>query len=275
MSDLLDESFRETGELTLEIHAKAREARAQGASRRSFFEKAGVIAAGSVLGVGGLPLMMPRSAQAATKSTDTIQDIINIAATAEMLATTFYYNALILPTNLPDVNSVQNRNYFQAADTQEYIHLEVLEGYGAKSLASKFYFPEKMFTDEATFFSTAETLEKYFISAYLAAAQEFSGAVSSAITTPNPTLIGLAIQVAGVECEHRALLRVAAGANPPNDEEIEYGLLKTVSEAVTPLKPFLMGGSGFIGPFAAPSKSAIDTQSTPYGFGFFKSVPID
>jgi hypothetical protein len=275
MSDLLDESFRETGEITLEIHAKAREAVASGASRRGFFEKAGVLAAGTALGIGGLPLMMPRPAMAATTSTDSIQDIINIAATAELLATTFYYHSLELPSRLPDVNSMQNRNYFQAADTQEYIHLEVLKSMGAKPLVTKFYFPEGMFTKQDVFFSTATTLERYFISAYLAAAQEFSGVVSSAITTPNPYLIGLAIQVAGVECEHRALLRVAAGTNPPNNQEIEEGLLKTVSEAATPLKPFLQGESGFIGPFSPPAKDAIDTQSQPYGFGFFKSVPID
>jgi len=275
MTDLLDESFRETGEITLEIHAKAREASAKGTSRRAFFEKATTLAAGTVLGASGLPLMMPRPAYAATTSTDTIQDIINIAATAELLATTFYYKSLAIPSSLPDVNSLQNKSYFQAANTQEYIHLDVLESMGAKPLYKKFYFPEAMFTDEATFFATAEQLEVYFISAYLAAAQEFSGAVSSAITKPNPSLIGLAIQVAGVECEHRALLRVAAGATPPNNYEIEQGLLKTVGDAVAPLNPFLSGGSGFIGPFSPPSKSEIDKIATPYGFGFFKNIKVD
>ena len=56
-----------------------------------------------------------------------------------------------------------------------------------------------MFTNETTFFITLNALETAFIAAYLAAAREFSGAVSSVITTANPVLIGAAVQIAAVE----------------------------------------------------------------------------
>ena len=97
------------------------------------------------------------------------------------------------------MNSTANRNYFQAALTQEAEHLMYLETLGAKPLATKFYFPDDMFSKESVFFPTASLLEDYFISAYIAAAIEFSGAVSSGITTANPFAIGVAVQIMGID----------------------------------------------------------------------------
>ena len=81
-------------------------------------------------------------------------------------------------------------------------------------------YPDRMFSDEKVFFPTAGTLEDYFISAYIAAAQEFSGAVAKRIPMADPDAIGLAVQIGGIECEHRALLNVAASVNPPNNRII-------------------------------------------------------
>jgi hypothetical protein len=272
MTDFVDDSFLETGEVMNELVARAKETRAAGKSRRDFFASTAKLAGATALGAAGVGLLQPIAAAAAqpdTKITDTFQDIINIAATAEALAVTFYHEALKEPTKLPDVNSVANRNYFQAATVQEFEHFLYLEKLGATPVTTQFYFPDAMFTDEPTFFSTAGTLEEYFISAYIAAAMEFSGAVSKGITTASPFGIGLAVQIAGVECEHRALLRVASGANPPNDVIGETALLKSVGAAVAPLTPFLSGGSGFSGPYMMPAKHEVNSRSMPYGFSFF------
>jgi hypothetical protein len=137
-----------------------------------------------------------------------------------------------------------------------------------------FYFPDNMFTDEKVFFPTALTLEEYFISAYLAAAMDFSGAVSSNITTADPFSLGFAVQVLGVECEHRALLGVAANMNPPNNVVIETALLTSVQGAVKPLTPFLQAGSGYSGPFEMPSQSAVSAQAYPYDFAYFPKYTI-
>ena len=158
--------------------------------------------------------------------------MLNIAATAEALASMFYYQALQNQAALPDVNSAANRNYFQAAVTQEYEHLLYLGKFGGKPLKRRFYFPTTMFTDELVFFPTALLLEEYFISAYLAAAMDFSGAVSRGITTANPFALGFAVQVLGVECEHRALLGVATNINPPNGRIVETALLSSVTGAL-------------------------------------------
>lgn len=216
MTDMIDDTLRQSTEVMQELIAKAREAGGAPASRRDFFARTAALAGSTALGAAGIGLLQPIAARAATprgkvtQNADSLQDIINIAATAEALATTFYYNALVAGSALPDVNSAANQNYFQAAAVQEFEHLLILKKLGAHAIATEFYFPANMFTDESVFFPTALTLEAYFISAYLAAALDFSGAVSSNITTANPYALGFAVQVLGVECEHRALLGVGA-----------------------------------------------------------------
>jgi hypothetical protein len=280
MTDIVDETLRQSTEIMSELIAKANEAARTPDSRRGFFARTAKLAGATALGASGAALLQPIAARAATlprataSNADQLQDIINIAATAEALATTFYYNALAAGAALPDVNSTANQNYFQAAAVQEFEHLVVLEKLGAHPIATEFYFPANMFTSESVFFPTALTLESYFISAYLQAALDFSGAVSSGITTANPYALGFCVQVLGVECEHRALLGVAANINPPNNLIIETALLKSVDSAVGALAPFLTGGDGFTGPYKLPSKADVNTMAQPYGFSFFPAYKI-
>jgi hypothetical protein len=274
MTDRVDDAFRTSTEVMTELVAKAKEAAAIGESRRAFFTKTAKIAGATALGAAGAGLLQPIAARAAAgagtiTNKDTVADILNIAATAEALAVTFYYNALENQAGLPDVNSVANRNYFQAASIQEYEHLHYLQKLGGGALATSFYFPDNMFTDESVFFPTALLLEEFFIAAYLVAALDFSGAVSSKITTADPYALGFAVQVLGVECEHRALLGVAASINPPNAKVFETPLVKSIKGAAGALTPFLTGGSGYSGPYHLPSTGAVNTTAQPYGFSFF------
>jgi hypothetical protein len=277
MNNAIDDTFGKTHAVMTKLLQEAREATEAGASRRSFFAKTAALAGASALGAAGAGFLQPIAAHAAEADNDTtpdtIQTILNIAATAESLATTFYYNALG-SGSLPDVNSDANRNYFQAAAVQEFEHLVILDHLGGAPLATEFYFPTNMFTDETVFFPTASTLEDYFISAYIAAAREFSGAISKGIPMANPKALGLAVQIGGIECEHRALLNVAANINPPNNRIIESALIKRVSDAVAPLTPFLTGGNGFTGPFKQPTRGEVGAISWPYNFASFPKYKI-
>lgn len=275
MDDRLRQSGRETGDVLVELVARAKEAAHDGTSRRAFFARTAKLAGATALGAAGAALLQPIAIASATSTgpTDTTATILNIAATAEALATTVYYHALI-SKNLPDVNNDANRNYFQAALIQEYVHLEILRSLGAKEYTDKFFFPASMFYDEKTFFATISTLEDYFISAYMAAALEFSGAVSSGITAANTTALGLSVQILGVECEHRALIRVAANQNPANNVLIESELLTSVGAATTPLMPFLSGGGGFTTTFGLPKRSDVNTVAEPFGFSSFPAYTI-
>ena len=276
MTDQIDDILRNSTEVMTELACKAKEAVNAGESRRSFFSKTAKIAGATALGAAGAGLLQPIAARAATNTTnaDTVADILNIAATAEALATTFYYYALEAGSSLPDVNSTANQNYFQAAVTEEFEHLVTLQRLGGKNSYTKFYFPTNMFTDEKVFFPTALLLEEFFISAYLAAALDLSGAVSSNITTADPYALGFAVQVMGVECEHRALLGVAANQNPPNNRVYEAALVKSVRGAASALVPFLTGGDGYTGPFRLPTPSKVNAVASPYGFSFFKKEII-
>jgi hypothetical protein len=278
MTDHVDDSLRTTTEVMQELVAKAGEGMRAGESRRGFFNRTAKIAGATALGAAGIKLLQPIAAAAAAgttyKSSDTLQEVIDIAATAEALASTFYYHALAANSKLPNVNSPANQNYFQAAITQEYEHLRYLRKLGATPATTSFYFPDGMFSDENVFFPTALVLEEYFIAAYLTAALDFSGAYSIKIKTANTYALGFAVQVLGVEAEHRALLGVAGNINPPNGRILESGLLTTVGQAVGVLKPFLSGGSGYTGPYNLPEEKQINTIAGPYGFSFFPTPKI-
>jgi hypothetical protein len=131
-----------------------------------------------------------------------------------------------------------------------------------------------MFTDETVFFPTASLLEDFFISAYIAAGREFSGAVSQGIKTVDPNAIGLTAQIGGIECEHRALLRVAANLNPPNNRLIESALVKRVSDAASALTPFLEGGDGYEGPYSMPSRGEVNLEAGMYNFKSFPKFQV-
>lgn len=273
----LDEMFGRTGAVMTTLLERARDAVAAGASRRDFFTRTASLAGTAALGAGAARLMRPIAAHAATAGAEYAPEnaklVLTLAATAESLATTFYYYGLA-SGSLPNVNSAANRNYFQAAVVQEFTHLEILGRLGAAPLATSFYFPDNMFTDENVFFPTASLLEDYFISAYIAAAREFSGAVVKGIPSADPTAIGLAVQIGGIECEHRALLRVAANLNPANDRLIESALVHKVSDVVGPLTPFLQGGQGFSGTYQQPHRGAVNAIAEPFGFASFPKYKI-
>jgi hypothetical protein len=280
MTDKIFDELRTSTEVMTELVAKAKEGALIGESRRSFFNRTAKIAGATALGAAGARLFQPVAALAATgranpaKNTDTLQEVINIAATAECLAVTLYYHALAAYSKLPDVNSQANQNYFQAAIIQEYYHLHYLKELGATPLATEFYFPDGMFDDENVFFPTALTLEGYFIAAYLTASLDFSGAISSKITTPNPYALGFAVQVMGVECEHRALLGVAGNITPPNNLILERYLLTAVQDAVPPLAPFLSASSGYTGPYALPEHKQVNDIAGTYNFDFFTQYKV-
>ncbi len=279
MGDKLFGSFQETGEVTVELQAKAREARRKGESRKSFLEKAAILGGTTALGASALNVLNPITAGADFDDHHftcdcTAHEIVSLADTAELLAVTFYFHVLALPTTMPDINNRDHRNYFQAAMIHEWLHKEFLESQGAKPLADRFFFPAGMFSDENVFFKTVLELEHRFIGAYIQSCREFSGVVSSNITKPNPFAIGASAQIMGVECEHRALIRDVAGLTPPDNVQWEPVPERCVKEVFATLKPFIQGAPGFIGPFPLPSMSSVNTRAMPFGFGFFPPIPI-
>jgi hypothetical protein len=124
---------------------------------------------------------------------ESIQDILNIAATAEALAVTALGGALDNAQNGKlDLNDEQQA-MVRAARAEEQAHYDFLVSAGAAPLVKEFTLPdEKIVTDVPTFLTTVIKLEEAFIAAYMAAAQEFAVACEQ-------DLVQYALQIVAVE----------------------------------------------------------------------------
>ncbi len=217
-------------------------------SRRDLL-KAAIVGAG-VLGWQSLFGISRSFAQDVTGENDDIQTVINLAATAELFATT-HYLAAINAVEAGDLalDEIQ-LNYLKTGFIAEQDHYELLLSLGAEPVVTEFYVPDGLFSDVAMFSAITEVAETTFVSAYLAATRIF-------VELGEPTFAVTTAQIAGVEAEHRALVR-QIGQNLPNDRSYEEFQFANVSGAVPVLQPFLDGsGDGFVGPVSAPSDADI------------------
>lgn len=176
-----------------------------------------------------------RLLQTAAATSESVQDIINIAATAEALAVTALGGALdnaakgMLGLNYEQVVTLT------AARATEQAHYQYLTSAGAKPLTTTFTVPDpKIVTDVSTFLTTLITLEEAFVAAYLVAAQEFALLGQARLTQ-------VALQIGAVEAEHRAGVRfyaIQAGVltGVPNDVAFEKAMFSTVGQAGTALQ---------------------------------------
>lgn len=191
-------------------------------------------------------------------SCESIQDIINTAATAEALAVTALGGALDSATKGNLALNPEQIQFVKAARAEEQAHYQVLTGAGAKPLTLTFTLPDpKIVTDVPTFLQTVIGLEEAFIAAYLAGAQEFA-------ILGQRDLVQLALQIGGVEAEHRAHARFyAVVANVisgvPNNLAFEKAMFTTVGAAAGALQQLgWIGGRG--SKLDYPGPGAIDNS---------------
>jgi hypothetical protein len=187
-----------------------------------------------------------RSAEAAHNANDEPQTILNLAATAESLATTFYWAALSLAKFKVGAADVA---YLKLALDAEKYHLDFLMANGGVPLTTQFYVPANLLSDPAVFVQTGAAAETAFVGAYLAATRRFA-------ELGVPRLAATTAQHACSEAQHLALIREIGGLSP-NNLALPLPIYYNVSDAVPTLAPFLQGGSGFIGPVSAPTSAQI------------------
>lgn len=165
-----------------------------------------------------------------------IQNILNIAVTAEMLGVTFYKHALV---HAGSFNlSEKARLDLKAAMIEEQLHQQFLAQHGAKPLTNKFSLPfgRRTFEQLETFIKTQQLLEIIFVAAYLTAIKEFA-------QLGRPDLAQIAAQIGSVEAEHRAIGRAIGGMTPANNRAFSQVLLKQVADA-----PKTLQQAGFLNP---------------------------
>ncbi len=188
---------------------------------------------------------------------ESVQKIINMAATAEAFAVTALGLALRNASGGTLALNAEQRQALRAARAEEQAHYAFLTSAGARPLTTTFTMPDPtIVTDVPTFLKTVITLEEVFIAAYLAAAQEF--ALLSA-----PQLAQRALAIAAVEAGHRVAFRffaIDAGVltGLPNDVAFQKAKYSSVSAAAVALVNLgFIGGSG--ARIAYPGPGAIDT----------------
>lgn len=213
-------------------------------ARGSLLRRVGLASAGALaLGSAGI---LTQNKAFADGGSESVRDILNVAATAEALAVTVLYGAvsnadkLGLRRHLGTVGSVLD--VVEAAMCEEQYHLDFLQSAGATPLLTTFSLPDPaILTDYNTFFQTIEAAEGIFIAAYMAATVEFANG-------GNGTLARYAYQIGGVECEHRVAARAALGEQPVNNKAFETPMFSAVSDAAA-----LLGKLGFLSPTAGNS----------------------
>lgn len=231
-------------------------------SRRNLLKGVAAGAGASVLGWKALFGISRAFAQDMTGENDDVQTVLNLAATAELFASTHYWAAINAVENGDlDLSEIE-LNYLKAAFISERDHYDLLVSLGAQPVATEFYVPDGLFADVALFSQITEVAETTFVSAYLAATRIFTelGETAFAVTTT---------QIAATEAEHRALVR-QIGRRLPNDRSYEAFQFANVNDAVPVLQPFLDGSSeGFVGPVAAATDedaASIRSQADALGY---------
>ena len=193
-------------------------------TRRKFVQGA----AATLGGLGMFGLLASDDAAAGMSANDA-QTILNVAATAEVLATIVN---TVGPEKL-DLDRVTRRN-IRAAARQELIHYDVLKSIGAKELTKKIWVPDAVFGSRKGLLTALEAGDAVFVNAYLIGTTAFAGGGKA-------TEARYTAEFMGVEAVHRALARQSLG-KLGNDLAFSQYKFTEITEAVTMLEA---GGFGF------------------------------
>ena len=156
---------------------------------------------GAAAAVGGMGLLsiMPDKADARF---GTPQEILNIAATAEVLATIVN---TVGPEKVDLGDAVTKRNV-QSAAREELVHYNVLvsSAIGGKPLTKRIWIPDAVFASRTSLLETLEVGDQIFVNAYLIATSVFG-------YMRKGYLARVAAEFMAVEAVHRALARQSLG----------------------------------------------------------------
>ena len=154
--------------------------------------------AGAAAAVGSLGLLgLPRDAMAA----NTPQNILNVAATAEVLATIVNTVGAERLVNELDATTLRN---VRAAAREELIRFHVLRGVGAREATRRIWVPDAVFASPSGLLNTLVAGDQIFINAYLIGTTAFAQARQSKFARFTGEFMG-------AEAVHRALALQSLG----------------------------------------------------------------
>ncbi|MBK8029327.1 MAG: twin-arginine translocation signal domain-containing protein [Chloroflexi bacterium] len=203
-------------------------------SRRAFLKGSAVTAGASVLTLNGLFGFGTVFAQ---DGGDDPQLMLNIACTAETFACTHYYNALQNAEAL--ALTAQEQNWLRSFLDSELKHKQFLEANGATSLATVYLVRWSVHRSRPVH-RHQQYRGKLVCRGVLRATRRLA-------ELGNSLFAATTAQVAAVEAEHQALIRLMGGLQP-SFQTAKEPLFFNPSEVVPYFTPFLEGGDGFVRP---------------------------
>ena len=196
--------------------------------------------AGAAGTLGGLGLLsLPASALAANDA----QTILNVAATAEVLATIVNTKGA---QKVRFSSQVTQRNVLDAA-YQELDHYNVLtSALGAKAVTKKIWIPDALFANERNLLSGLVFGDGVFVNAYQIGVTAFGNAGKG-------TFARYAAEIMGIESVHRALALQSLG-KPGNDQAFASGSKPYFTDLTTAVAQLQSAGFGFGAKGKGPGK---------------------
>lgn len=184
-------------------------ARESASTRRQMIGASGATLGG--LGLLGLPGIAAATARPAAAGTNDPQTILNVAATAEVLATivnTVGYQKVAFKDTpgIPGTAKVTKIN-IAAAAKEELLHFDVLQRLGGRPVTKTIFVPDAVFASmdgPQGLLNTVIVGDQIFINAYLIATTAFGLA-------GNGKLARAAAEFMGAEAVHRAVARQSLG----------------------------------------------------------------
>jgi Ferritin-like domain len=181
----------------VEKAADERPANGHTTSRRQFVAAtAAAVGSMGLLGVAG----GRASAHHAPNKVDSTQDILNVATSAEVLAT--IVNTVGFHRGLGG-DPVTQRN-IKAAAREELLHFKALRSFGGKPASRRVWVPDAVFASRKNFLNTLQVGDQIFVNAYLVATKAFGEQGEGELAL-------VAAEFMGVEAVHRALARQSLG----------------------------------------------------------------
>ena len=229
---------------------------------------AGTAAALGGMGLLGIAQEVEAAPVAAARHQTDQKALLNIAATAEVLATIVNTVGGEQPeeffSSLPGgaFTAAVTKQNIRAAAREELIHFQVLQGLGARPLTRTIYVPNVYLASPQGLLSALEIGDQIFVNAYLIATTTFAN--NQARRGADGTLARIAAEFCGVEAVHRALARQSLGKLGNDRVFLRYSTAETAN-APQP-NPNAQG-------FRRITTAVAQLQGAGFGFGQQGSLP--
>jgi hypothetical protein len=221
---------------------------------------AGSALAAALIDAPGAAALAPGTAARPRRRAKNTQEVLNVAATVEVLTTTVTTTAL-QKLRLPQaaIDTVG------AASREELVHYDVLtRQFGGRAATHRVWIPDAVFASPTALFQTLVVGEQICINLYLVATTVWA-------ESGLPKLARVGAELVGNEAVHRALARQALGLQPNDRAFMKYSQVETADGPGHGTNGFTTA-HGAIAQFEAAGIGFGVRGATPGGFYDFDTV---